>query len=345
MAVNHFRVHKGWVPSSPKLLEEAERRLLARVKNPYELRMVPIQEYVPSESTLPRQPLFINTIAVHAAKDNGTSAQKNKPTLVIIHGWGAGIGLFCKNFDGLSEHFNVYAIDLLGWGRSSRPRFDTETGIHAQSWWVDSLEAWRVAMGLDNFVLLGHSFGGFVATSYALKHQRHLQRLILASPFGLSPFKVIYRSQALFMAALRRRIWSLTPQGLVRALGPFGPGTVAWARRHMQAWFEQSSDAVDYLYHTSVAGGGSGEKAFARMMSVDDGWTVPLSAHLHELRIPTTLLYGQRDWVDMQHGASIRPLIRAPCMTVVVPNSGHHAYAEDTKSWNDAVIRAIPRHL
>jgi pimeloyl-ACP methyl ester carboxylesterase len=39
----------------------------------------------------------------------------------------------------------------------------------AEAWFVDSLEAWRKAKKLENFILLGHSLGGYVAAKYALK--------------------------------------------------------------------------------------------------------------------------------------------------------------------------------
>lgn len=39
----------------------------------------------------------------------------------------------------------------------------------AESWFIESLEEWRKAKKLDNFILLGHSLGGYVAARYALK--------------------------------------------------------------------------------------------------------------------------------------------------------------------------------
>lgn len=42
---------------------------------------------------------------------------------------------------------------------------DAET----EAWFIDSFEEWRKAKNLSNFVLLGHSFGGYVAAKYALK--------------------------------------------------------------------------------------------------------------------------------------------------------------------------------
>ena len=38
-----------------------------------------------------------------------------------------------------------------------------------EAWFIDSFEAWRKAQNLNSFILLGHSFGGYVASKYALK--------------------------------------------------------------------------------------------------------------------------------------------------------------------------------
>jgi len=38
-----------------------------------------------------------------------------------------------------------------------------------EAWFIDSFEEWRKAKNLSNFILLGHSFGGYVAAKYALK--------------------------------------------------------------------------------------------------------------------------------------------------------------------------------
>jgi cardiolipin-specific phospholipase len=113
--------------------------------------------------------------------------------LVMLHGYGAGLGFFYRNFESLSraEGWKVYALDLLGMGRSSRPAFkihakDKEGKIdESESWFIDALEEWRIKRGLDKFTLLGHSLGGYLAVAYALKYPGHLNKLILASPVGI----------------------------------------------------------------------------------------------------------------------------------------------------------------
>lgn len=113
--------------------------------------------------------------------------------LVMLHGYGAGLGFFYRNYEALSraQGWKVYALDLLGMGRSSRPAFK----IHAkdkqgkitevENWFIDALEEWRIQRGLERFTLLGHSLGGYLAVAYALKYPGRLNKLILASPVGI----------------------------------------------------------------------------------------------------------------------------------------------------------------
>ncbi|KAF2258206.1 alpha/beta-hydrolase [Lojkania enalia] len=113
--------------------------------------------------------------------------------LVMLHGYGAGLGFFYRNFEAISraEGWKVYALDLLGMGRSSRPSFkihakDKDSKIkEAENWFIDALEEWRIKRGLERFTLLGHSLGGYLAVAYALKYPGRLNKLILASPVGV----------------------------------------------------------------------------------------------------------------------------------------------------------------
>lgn len=119
--------------------------------------------------------------------------EKTENNLVMLHGYGAGLGFYYKNFEPLSrpKGWQLYALDMLGMGRSSRPPFK----IHAKSredqireaedWFVDSLEQWRIKKNIDKFTLCGHSMGGYMAVCYALKYPGRLNKLILASPVGI----------------------------------------------------------------------------------------------------------------------------------------------------------------
>ncbi|EXJ69590.1 uncharacterized protein A1O5_07626 [Cladophialophora psammophila CBS 110553] len=113
--------------------------------------------------------------------------------LVILHGYGAGLGFFYKNFEPLSRApgWQLYALDMLGMGRSSRPPFKLKSKTReaqiteAEDWFIDSLEEWRVQKKIDKMTLIGHSMGGYMAVCYALKYPGRLNKLILASPVGI----------------------------------------------------------------------------------------------------------------------------------------------------------------
>ncbi|KAI0010001.1 alpha/beta-hydrolase [Xylariaceae sp. FL0662B] len=114
-------------------------------------------------------------------------------TLVMLHGYGAGLGFYYKNFESLSRArgWKLYALDWLGMGNSTRPPFrvcskdPAEKITEAENWFIDALEEWRKIRKIERFTLLGHSLGGYLAISYALKYPGHINKLILASPVGV----------------------------------------------------------------------------------------------------------------------------------------------------------------
>ncbi|KAI5949548.1 hypothetical protein KGF54_005425 [Candida jiufengensis] len=126
--------------------------------------------------------------------------------IVLIHGYAASLGLFIDNFDQLSSipGCKIHAIDLLGFGLSSRPKFphlpaNTKQEIYkVEDWFIDSLEIWRQKRNINKFILMGHSFGGYLSCAYALKYNTQtkngftsniIDKLVLISPVGVETNK------------------------------------------------------------------------------------------------------------------------------------------------------------
>ncbi len=94
---------------------------------------------------------------------------KHKTPMVLLHGFGGGVGLWAQNLDALSQNRPVFALDLLGFGQSSRPLFSKDSQ-EAEDQFVESIEQWRAKVGLESMILLGHNLGGYLAVSYSIKY-------------------------------------------------------------------------------------------------------------------------------------------------------------------------------
>jgi len=72
----------------------------------------------------------------------------------------------------------MYYYDQLGCGNSDQP---DDPALWTLPRYLQEVEEVRRGLGLDNFVLYGHSWGGVLALEYALTHQRHLRGLVISN--------------------------------------------------------------------------------------------------------------------------------------------------------------------
>jgi len=105
-----------------------------------------------------------------------------KIKVLLLHG---GPGATHEYFEAADSYLpgagiEYYYYDQLGSAYSDQPR---DTSLWDLPRFVEEVEQVRQALGLDrnNFYLLGHSWGGILATEYALKYQQHLKGLIISN--------------------------------------------------------------------------------------------------------------------------------------------------------------------
>jgi proline-specific peptidase len=122
------------------------------------------------------QRIFFDVVGSKLAADG--PRMREKPTLIVMHG-GPGFdhsGLR-GDFDGFADIAQVIYFDHRGNGRSVPS--DPATWTLAQ--WGDDVRAFCDALGIEKPIVLGQSFGGMVAQSYATRHPEHPRALILSS--------------------------------------------------------------------------------------------------------------------------------------------------------------------
>lgn len=318
----------------------------------------------------------MHSIRVTSDTDNNkqSSSTSAQAPLVLLHGYMNGGAYFYRNLNTLSRYFStVHAVDLLGWGLSSRPRWPRHAKMSpraAEDVFVESLEAWRAAHpNLDRMVLTGHSMGGYLAVAYAERYPHRVERLILLSPAGVPAETAQRRAQQEQMmqsASWRFRMliytWrtlfacNMTPGHVLRAL----PTQRAQRMVHgyLQARIPALADAderqavADYLHLNSILPG-SGEYWVTACLRANLMAKQPLLPRIAQLGgvKSITFLYGAHDWMDPSGGLAVQEACtnnnnkEACAVTVqVVDNAGHLLLLENPEPVNAGIIAAAGGH-
>lgn len=191
---------KSWWYVGEKQSAISEERLLRRLPffKPTKLRESPNNDTHVSAYTsrveLDTSRHFLNTLSIVSA----TPSSNAPPPAILLHGYGAGLGFFFRNFSALAQWAGlhgsaVYAVDWLGMGRSARVPFSVKAKKddipgrvrESESFFIDSLEQWRAKVGLEKMTLIGHSLGAYFSVAYALKYPSRVNKLVLLSPAGV----------------------------------------------------------------------------------------------------------------------------------------------------------------
>lgn len=126
-----------------------------------------------------------------------------KPPILLIHGFGAGIGHWRNNIEVLSQHHNVYAIDLLGFGHSEKAQ-----APYSPFFWADQIhDFWQTFIGRPT-ILIGNSLGSVTAMMAAAKYPAMAEGLVwinLPDSSVLAPdlSPTVRRARRLLLTVLR----------------------------------------------------------------------------------------------------------------------------------------------
>jgi pimeloyl-ACP methyl ester carboxylesterase len=101
----------------------------------------------------------------------------NGPPVILIHGTGAGVFDWKFTVGPLSEHYSVYALDMVGYGHSDKPKTK-----YTLDYYIDFLEHFIDALQLNHLSLVGQCFGGATALGLAIKSPERIEKLIIADP-------------------------------------------------------------------------------------------------------------------------------------------------------------------
>jgi pimeloyl-ACP methyl ester carboxylesterase len=242
--------------------------------------------------------------------------QENRPPLLLVHGFGASTDHWRKNIQGLEADFQVWAIDLLGFGRSAKPDWE-----YSGSLWQAQLYDFITENIGRPAVLAGNSLGGYTALCVAANHPETAAGLVLLNSAG--PF-----SEGAAVAPPRPNPVAKLMQSLL--LQPLPSWLLfqyvrqpAIIRRTLeQVYLDKSAitdELVDDIRRPSCDPGAA--KVFASVFKSRQGERV--DELLQKLTCPLLMLWGEGDpWMNCRDkGAKFRQYY--PSLTEYYLQAGH----------------------
>ncbi|MEX2476998.1 MAG: alpha/beta fold hydrolase [Gracilimonas sp.] len=274
----------------------------------------------------------------HADLQNGATvsyieAGSGDQTLILIHGLGSYLPAWSMNIDELSQHFKVIALDLPGYGQSSK---DTEQ--HTIPFFAESVEQLMNELQIERTSLIGHSMGGQIALYISAHSPEKIEKLVLSAPAGFEQFTEQHK--AAFAA-------TVSPEAIAAA-------TDSMIAQNMNVNFVEFPESAQFIIDDRIALKQSedfDDYARAQSESVFAMLNEPVWDLLSEIEQPTLVIYGNQDalipnrYLNPQlttktvAEAGVERMPNADLQ--MIDQAGHFVHFEQAEIFNQAVIEFL----
>jgi pimeloyl-ACP methyl ester carboxylesterase len=254
------------------------------------------------------------------------------PAVVLLHGITSSSRTWRSVMHALAERHTVIAPDLLGHGRSGKPRGDYSLGAYASG--VRDLLA---VLGISRVTIVGHSLGGGIAMQFAYQFPDRLERLVLVDSGGLGEEVSLALRAATLPGAefVLPLLFSPTTRNVGRAagralgrLGLRANGNVRGLAEGLDSLGD--SDARRAFVHT------------ARSVIDPSGQRVDARDRLYLSEgVPTMLIWGEKDpIIPVSHGRRAHELMPDSRLEVF-PGAGHFPFNDDPERFVEVLTDFI----
>lgn len=261
---------------------------------------------------------------------NGRGSQR--PVLVGLHG-GPGVdGTFLRNWLApLADVAQVVVPDLRGHGRSDRGE-PKDWNLHT---WASDTHQLCSILGIERPVLLGVSFGGFVAQTYAALYPDDIAGLVLISTAPRYPGD----------AAVLSRARDVGGEEAAAALGRLMNGAATNNseddQRRVDSLYQRRSDSrAETLKEQTIR-----TPEVARTWVPQAQQSMDLSSSLHAVKCPTQVIAGELDPFNPPDLAAeiVRAIPDGEANLAVVPGAAHRVFTDNPEFVYSTIRKTLAR--
>lgn len=197
--------------------------------------------------------------------------------LILIHGLGSYSPAYKKNIEQLRNEYRVIAIDLPGYGKSTKKNYE-----YSMSFFANVVHDFMDKMNIEKASLVGHSMGGQISMMTALSYPESVDKLILIAPAGFETFTAGQKEW--FRGVITKKGVMLTPvESIIANIG--------------YNFYDMPEDAqfmIDDRIEMRTAKEFEGY-AYANEKSVSGMVDEPVFDYLDQIKAPTLVIFGKND--------------------------------------------------
>ena len=253
------------------------------------------------------------------------------PPLLLVHGFGASTDHWRKNISELSQDFEVYAIDLLGFGRSQKPAWEYSGDL-----WRDQLHDFITENIQRPTVIAGNSLGGYSSLCVAAGYPQSVAGIVLlnsagpftdTNPLGSKKVNPVQKAIAKNLQGILRQPWAN------QLLFNFVRRKSRIRSTLKKVYLDQSAvteQLVEEIYQPSCDDGAA--QVFGSVFSTPQGKKV--DELLGAMSCPLLMIWGEGDpWMNSSsRGAKFREFY--PSLTEHYIKAGHCPHDESPEVVN-----------
>lgn len=247
--------------------------------------------------------------------------------VLLIHGSGPGVSAWANwrlVFPLLSQHYHLYAPDVVGFGYTDRPE-GVQYGIDV---WADHMIDFIETVGQKKVSVIGNSFGGAIALHMAKKRPDLINKLILMGSMGIDHH----------IADGLDQVWGYEPshENMKNLIKIFA----------FDKSMAENGDLVEMRYKSSIQPGF--QESFSSMFPAPRQRHVGAMSltinQLQEINFPVLLIHGRDDEVIPLKETSYRLALALPnAQLTVFPECGHWVQIEKTNEFVAQVVDFLNR--
>ena len=244
--------------------------------------------------------------------NKSTQISHKTKVLLLLHGIGASAERWLRVIPALSKDFRVIIPDIIGFGYSDKPTVE-----YTIDFFLAFLQNFLDNLDIQAPSIVGSSFGGWMATEFAIRFSKRTDKLVLAAPAGMM-LSSTHALDQYIMAALYP-----TRENALRAFVDmaYDPSVV-------------TEDMVrDFVNRMRLP---NAKYAFmSTLLGIRD--SPILTDRLSKILVPTLFIWGDNDsMIPMQYLGDFR---RVPnSQIVVIKDCGHNPYLEKPAEFNKALL-------